>query len=347
MTKKVIVGMSGGVDSAVTALLLKEAGYEVTGVTLQLWTGGENFSAKNAADAASVADLVGVAHEVVNFEESFRRDVIGNFIETYLHGGTPNPGVECNRHIKFKRMLIEADRIGADYVATGHYARVEKCGDRDLLKRASDVSKDQTYVLCSLTQAQLSRVLFPLGQYTKPEVRAIAEKNGFVNAHKQDSQDICFIPDGDYAAFIESYTGKRFPQGNFIDREGNVLGKHNGIIRYTVGQRKGLGISLGKPAFVCAKDVSANTVMLGTNEDLFSKTLTARQINLIACDVLDRPTRVTAKIRYQQSEQPATVIQTDESHFRVDFDSPQRAIACGQSVVLYDGDTVVGGGIIE
>lgn len=347
MTKKVIVGMSGGVDSAVSALLLKEAGYEVTGVTLCLWTGEENSAQKNAADAASVAALVGVEHEVVDFEENFRRDVIGNFIETYLRGGTPNPCVECNRHIKFKRMLMEADRLGADYVATGHYARVEKSGNRYLLKRAADRAKDQTYVLYSLTQEQLSRVLFPLGGYTKPEIRAIAEKNGFVNAHKQDSQDICFIPDGDYASFIERYTGKNFPGGDFIDREGRVLGKHGGIIRYTVGQRKGLGIALGKPMFVCAKDVVANTVTLGENEDLFSKTLTARQINLIACDRLETPTRVTAKIRYQQSEQPATVIQIDESHFRVDFDTPQRAISCGQSVVLYDGDTVVGGGIIE
>lgn len=347
MTKKVIVGMSGGVDSAVSALLLKEAGYDVMGVTLCLWTGEENSAQKNAADAASVAALVGVEHEVVDFEENFRRDVIGNFIETYLRGETPNPCVECNRHIKFKRMLMEADRLGADYVATGHYARVEKSGNRYLLKRAADRTKDQTYVLYSLTQEQLSRVLFPLGGYTKPEIRAIAEKNGFVNAHKQDSQDICFIPDGDYASFIERYTGKKFPRGNFIDREGHILGTHGGMIRYTVGQRKGLGIALGKPMFVCAKDVVANTVTLGENKDLFSRALTARQINLIACDRLETPTRVTAKIRYQQSEQPATVIQTDESHFRVDFDTPQRAISCGQSVVLYDGDTVVGGGIIE
>lgn len=348
MKEKVLVGMSGGVDSAAAALLLKQAGYEVIGVTFRLWMGEGSGTEESIKDAAKICERLELEHTVLDLESCFHREVIGRFIESYECGETPNPCVECNRRIKFSKMLELADELGIKYVATGHYAKIEKTADgRYLLKKATDEKKDQSYFLYSLTEEQLSRVLFPLGDYTKAEVRAIAEENGFVNARKRDSQDICFVKDGDYAAFIEEYTGKSFPQGDFIDAKGNVLGKHRGVIRYTVGQRKGLGISLGKHAFVCAKNVQDNTVTLGDNEELFSDTLTARD----ACFILDidigEPFRATARIRNTQKETPCVVTRTDTAHFRVDFDTPQRAISRGQSVVLYDGNAVLGGGRIE
>lgn len=342
--KKVMIGMSGGVDSAVSAYLLKKSGYDVTGVTLRLC----NENERDAYDAKAVSDKIGVAHIVDDMSDIFTKKVIEDFIDCYKQGGTPNPCIVCNKHIKFGAMLDYAIKNGMDYIATGHYARIEKNHEgRYLLRKAADESKDQTYVLYSLTQEQLSRVLFPLGELSKNEVRAIADEQGLVNAHKRDSQDICFVPDGDYAAFIESYTGESFPRGAFVDRDGNKLGEHKGIIRYTIGQRKGLGIALGAPAFVCAKNVDDNTVLLGKNEDLFSKILTAHSVNLITCDSIDVPMRVYAKVRYNQKEQPATVISIGEGRIKVEFDEPQRAISKGQSVVLYDNDTVVGGGIID
>lgn len=349
MNNKVMLGMSGGVDSAVAAYLLSRQGYDVSGVTLRLYVGERACgSADDADDARRVAEALGISHRVVTLTEDFRREVMDRFAACYQKGTTPNPCIDCNRYIKFGRMLELARSHDVEHIATGHYAVIEKdsCG-RYLLKKAKDAHKDQTYVLYSLTQDQLSHTLFPLGGYHKSEIREIAEEQGFVNAKKRDSQDICFVPDGDYAAFIERHTGKTFPEGDFIDRDGNRLGTHRGIIRYTVGQRKGLGIALGKPAFVCAKDVTANTVTLGDNADLFSRTLTAHDVNLIACDSLETPTRVTAKVRYGQAEQPAMAVQLDEGCLQVTFDEPQRAIAAGQSVVLYDGDTVIGGGIID
>lgn len=336
--------MSGGVDSAVSAYLLKENGYDVTGITLRLCS--EN--ATDATDAKAVADKIGVCHLVDDMSDTFSKKVIDDFVNCYKEGGTPNPCIVCNKHIKFGAMLDYALKHDMDYIATGHYARIDKTkNDRYLLLKAKDESKDQSYVLYSLTQAQLSRILFPLGELTKSEVRAIAEKNDFINSRKRDSQDICFVPDGDYAAFIERYTGESFKHGDFVDLEGNKLGEHKGIIRYTVGQRKGLGISLGKPAFVCAKNMEENTVVLGENSDLFSKTLTAHDVNLISCDSISEPMRVKAKVRYNQKEQPATAVSIGESKIKVEFDEPQRAISKGQSVVLYDGDIVVGGGIID
>lgn len=345
MEKKVILGMSGGVDSTVAAYLLKQDGYDVTGVTLALYS--EN-GLSEAEEAKRVASTMGIPHETVDLSEHFHKEVIARFIQAYREGATPNPCIDCNRYIKFGEMLRYATERNFAYVGTGHYARVEKdSGGRFLLKRAVDTSKDQTYVLYSLTQHQLSHTLFPLGGYRKSEIREIAEAEGFINARKHDSQDICFVPDGDYASFIERYTGETFAEGDFIDKDGAVLGKHRGMIRYTVGQRKGLGIALGRPAFVCAKNAIENTVTLGENTDLFSKTLTAHDVNLIACDSIPTPIRVTAKIRYGQAETPATVEQIGEGSIRVAFDVPQRAIARGQSVVLYDGDTVMGGGIID
>lgn len=353
--RKIVVGMSGGVDSAVAAFLLQNNGYSVSGATLRLHdesleldANNSCCSAKEVEDAIKIATYIGIPHSVLNFKDTFRENVIDRFIRTYLEGGTPNPCVDCNRYVKFERLMSHAKELEVEQIATGHYARIQKdASGRYLLRKALDADKDQTYVLYALTREQLSKTVFPLGDYKKSAVREIARECGFINAEKKDSQDICFVPDGNYSAFIERQMGKRYPEGAFIDLDGRYLGKHSGMIRYTIGQRKGLGIALGKPAFVVAKDAVNNTVTLGSNEDLFTNTLTAHRINLIACDRIDAPLRVTAKVRYKQAEQTATVIQTGEDSISVTFDAPQRAIARGQSVVLYDGDVVIGGGIID
>lgn len=353
-TKKVMVAMSGGVDSSVTACLLQKQGYDIVGATMKLFQNGDVDVQKEKAccslddveDARAVCARLGVPHYVLNMTADFEKEVMERFVRAYEQGFTPNPCIDCNRYMKFERLLHKALTLEMDYVATGHYARIEKQGDRLVLKKAKDLHKDQSYVLYSLTREQLTHTLFPLGGLTKPEVREIAAENGFVNANKHDSQDICFVPNGDYFSFIEKHTGKTYPAGDFVDLNGKVLGQHKGIIRYTVGQRRGLGLALPASMYVVQKDLEQNRVVLGFNEDLFSKEVTVRDMNLTACDRLDRPTRLCAKIRYNQTEQPATVVQTDETHLKIVFDEPQRAVTAGQAAVLYDGDTVVGGGTI-
>lgn len=353
--KKVMIGMSGGVDSSVAAFLLQKESFEVIGATMKLYNNEDiDFvsektccSLDDVLDAKSVCVRLGIRHYTLNMTDDFKKEVIERFISAYQNGFTPNPCIDCNRYMKFSKMLHKAQELDIDYVATGHYARIEKQGDRYILKKAVDLSKDQSYVLYSLTQEQLKVTKFPLGNYTKQQVREIAEENGFVNARKHESQDICFVPDGDYSKFIEYYTGKTYPCGDFVDMNGKRLGEHKGIIRYTIGQRRGLGLALPASMYVVEKDVDNNKVILGFNDDLFKKEVNVKNISFTACDGLDKPERLCAKIRYNQKEQPATVTQTDENHFKIVFDEPQRAITKGQAAVLYDGDTVVGGGTIE
>ena len=349
--KKITVAMSGGIDSAVAALLLSREGADVSGATMRLCkrilTDSNDASDTDIADAKAICDKLQIEHRVYSFEDEFYRTVIKNFIDTYLNGGTPNPCIVCNKTIKFGLMLDEEINRGADYIATGHYARIEQNeSGRFLIRKADDDKKDQTYMLWSLSQHQLSHTLFPLSKYTKAEIRAFAEEAGFSIARKSDSQDICFVPDGDYASFIEKEIGEKYPAGNYIDDDGKILGKHKGMIHYTIGQRKGLGISMNKHVFVTKKNPDNNTVTLGDERELFRDRVIIKGINLIPFDKLDSGIRLEAKIRYSQKQSPAYVEQTGEDELTLVFDSPQRAPAKGQSAVLYDGDYLIGGGII-
>lgn len=357
MNKKALIAMSGGVDSSVAAYLIKQQGYDSTGITLKLFDNediGEKrektcCSLDDIDDARNVCYKIGIPYYVYNFKDSFKENVINRFISAYENGATPNPCIDCNRYIKFEKLMQRADELDFDYVVTGHYSVIEydSASGRYLLKKSADITKDQSYVLYSLTQKQLSRTLLPLGSMTKNEVRQIAQNLGLINAHKHDSQDICFVPDGDYARFIEQYTGKTYEDGDFVDESGKILGRHKGIIRYTVGQRKGLGLALPHPMYVKEKDLKNNRVILCENENLFSKELFAKDINLIACDKIEKPLHIKARVRYNQPEQDAIVEQFDDNRLHIVFDKPQRAISKGQAVVLYDGDIVVGGGTIE
>lgn len=349
---KVLIAMSGGVDSSVVALMMKQKGYDCHGMLMKLFSDNTDPSCcttKDIEDAKSVADSLSIPFSVVNFTHGFNENVIGRFIAAYENGSTPNPCIDCNRYMKFEKLFEEGKKLGCDAVATGHYARVEydPAVKRYILKKALDESKDQSYVLYSLTQEQLSHTIFPLGELTKLEARKIANNAGFTNADKGDSQDICFVKNEMYYDFIERTTKRTYPEGDFVDLLGKKLGRHKGIIRYTVGQRKGLGISHSSPLYVVKVDPDENKVYLGSNEDLFTDTLIAKNINLISVPKITAPMRVFAKVRYRHTAQPATVTQLDGDTLKVVFDSPQRAITKGQSVVLYDGDIVVGGGKIQ
>lgn len=386
--KKVVVGMSGGVDSSVAAYLLKEAGYEVIGVTMQMWrdgrtgssTGGsaENTgSAKNvvsaenavsaesavaaensggaesnidsgARDAKRVAELLGIPHYVMDFTKEFRRCVVDYFVEEYLHGRTPNPCNVCNRYIKWEALLERCRELGADYVATGHYARIERLQNgRYTVKNAAAAKKDQTYALYNLTQEQLAHTLMPVGFYTKEEIRAIAERLSLPVAAKPDSQDICFIPDGDYGAFLEREVGERLPgAGCFVQADGTVLGEHRGIVHYTIGQRKGLNLAMGRPVFVSGIRPDTNEVVIGENEDLYTNVLFCDRVNYMAVEDIAEPLRARVKIRYAHAGAPCLLEKQEDGRVQCTFDEPVRAVTPGQAAVFYQDDYVLGGGTI-
>lgn len=353
MGERIAVAMSGGVDSSVAAWLLQQEGHELMGVTLRLFDreapGGTCGAGDDLADARAVAERLGMPHQVLDCRICFRERVIQPFAAAYEAGRTPNPCVECNREIKFGELLRRSLELGAEAVATGHYVRLERdsATGRWLLKKAFHPEKDQSYVLYGLTQEQLSRSRFPLGGLSKEEIRAIAARQGFGNAGKKESQDICFIPDGDYAAFLRRYTGREYPPGPFLDQSGGRLGTHEGIVSYTVGQRRGLGISSEGRLYVKELRPEDNAVVLSDNAALFTRVLTADRLNLIPTDRLSAPIRARARIRYRQQEQPCTIEQTGPDTVRVEFDQPQRAVTPGQAVVFYDGDLVLGGATIQ
>lgn len=355
--KKVVVGMSGGVDSSVAAWLLKEQGYEVIGVTMQIWQDEEESALEENGgccglsavdDARRVAGMLGIPYYVMNFKTEFKKQVIDYFVAEYLRGRTPNPCIACNRYVKWESLLKRSMDIGADYIATGHYARiVQLTNGRYALRKSATSAKDQTYALYNLTQHQLAHTLMPVGDYTKEEIRAIAGQIGLRTADKPDSQEICFIPDHDYAAFIErEVQGKVPPAGNFVTASGQVLGQHQGITHYTIGQRKGLGIALGTPVFVTEIRPDTNEVVLGSNEEVFGDTVYAEHLNFMSVPDLQGEMEVTAKIRYNHQGAPCTICRADNDRVICRFHEPVRAITPGQAVVFYEGDTVVGGGVI-
>ena len=346
--KKVIVGTSGGVDSAVTAYLLKAMGYEVIGVTLRTWLTADGRESRccEIDDAQEVARQLEMPYYAVNCLSDFRREIVTPFVDGYLQGVTPNPCVVCNRRIKWEGLLHAAQVMGADYVATGHYARIDREEGKLLLRKAPDPGKDQSYVLYMLTQEQLAHTVFPLGGMTKEEVRAFAAERGFVNSEKRESQDICFVPDGDYVAFLKKFTGHEYPSGDFVDKEGKVLGTHKGIVAYTPGQRRGLGLALPAPMYVSRLDVKNNRVILVYDEDLRNTEALVDDVNWISGEVPTEPVRVQAKLRYHQKEQWATAHPLEDGKVKLVFDEPIRAITPGQAAVFYNGDEVLGGGTI-
>ncbi len=353
MKEKVVIGMSGGVDSSVACYLLLKKGYDVIGITLQISPEDEEFtereggccSLSDVEDARRVAYKLGIPFYVFNMRRNFKEKVIDNFVDEYLNGRTPNPCVRCNKYIKFEDLLLKSMAIGANFIATGHYAKIENKDGRFLLKKAGDYKKDQSYALYNLTQDQLKHTLMPCGDYEKIKIRQIAEEIGLEVSKKPDSQEICFIPDDDHGKFIKRLAPDKVLPGNFVDKNGNILGEHKGIVYYTIGQRKGLGIAMGRPSFVTDINPASNEVVLG--DEIFKSSLIIKDVNLIAFDELKEPMEVLGKIRYAAKPSLATIYPLENGNIKVEFKEKQRAITKGQSCVLYDGDYVIGGGVIE